>query len=186
MLTHRLKLETRPLHDEIERVTGLMSPDLTLDGYRDYLARMYGFHVPLEVALSSVKGWPPGFHLADRLKSGLLADDLTALGVDPQRLPVCFDLPQVNTQARGLGALYVTEGATLGGQIIDRHLEQQLPGCPRTYLRAYGSRTGEMWRGMGVAIEQSVDAERTIETARDTFRLLTRWLDPKRGAHAAA
>jgi heme oxygenase len=41
-------------------------------------------------------------------------------------LPQYHDLPDIEDWPRMLGCLYVLEGATLGGQIISRHLQRTL------------------------------------------------------------
>ena len=49
----------------------------------------------------------------------------------------------------GLGALYVIEGATLGGQVITRYIQSALKIDATNggrFFAAYGDRTGLLWR----------------------------------------
>jgi heme oxygenase len=59
-----------------------------------------------------------------------LLDDLQALGCTPslERLPMCAQLPVIDSSAACLGVLYVLEGATLGGQILRRKSLRGWPG----------------------------------------------------------
>lgn len=43
-LLDRLKAETRPAHDHVEKALDLEHRIATRDGYRDLLIRFYGFH----------------------------------------------------------------------------------------------------------------------------------------------
>ncbi len=59
--------------------------------------------------------------------------------------------PSLGGVAAGLGALYVVEGATLGGRVIARHLARSLalgPADGAAFFAGYGDRTGAMWNGL--------------------------------------
>lgn len=177
MLIERLKTETQSLHRDIERAIDVLSADSTLGDYRDYLQALWGFQAPLERALQQLE-WPAGFDLRRRLKAHLLASDLLELGVDADSLPRCTALPRVDTLSRALGCLYVTEGSTLGAQVIDRQLVKRLPEIQKAhaYLQGYEQRTGQMWRELGGALDAHVvDEAEAIDAARETFRTLMEW-----------
>lgn len=188
MLVRRLKLETQSLHAEVEGLVRELAGDFSADDYRDWLARLYGFFEPLERQLATRRDWPEGFKLLARLKTPLLAVDLHVLAVKTAHLPRCDVLPRVDTLSRALGALYVTEGATLGGPLIERRLVERLPHVSdaRAYLSSYSGRTGAKWRAMGDALDQAPQPDETVAAACDTFRCLTTWLAPERGARVSA
>lgn len=52
-----------------------------------------------------------------------------------------------NDEAEALGALYVLEGATLGGQVIIKRLKKNEPfsTLPLAYYNVYADHTGVMW-----------------------------------------
>ena len=53
-------------------------------------------------------------------------------------------IPTPNSDSLAFGCLYVMEGATLGGQVIGRHVRQTLGVTPETggrFHAAYGDRT---------------------------------------------
>src|SRR5262245_12396130 len=91
-MLHRLDSETRTHHGDVDTYwLELLAEGVTLDHYKSQLARVYGFEAPLESALA----YTP--HLVipdrrDRARSGLIAQDLLALGVRPSNvtaLPQC-------------------------------------------------------------------------------------------------
>lgn len=98
-------------------------------------------------------------------------------------LPLCRDLPSVTTRPSVLGALYVIEGSTLGGQMISRHLETTLGlrnGAGYGYFRSYGPDTPEKWREFrGILLAHSgpgVD-DLIVSSAQNTFACLHRWFE---------
>ncbi len=145
----------------------------------------YGFYLPAERGLGARSEWGPlGFDFG---KAGLLRRDLAALGMTDARLgdlPLCADLPDLGGFAQALGCLYVLEGATLGGQIIARHVEKQLrlheaDGC--AFFRSYGGDVGAMWKSFGRFVTAHASApdiqDTVIRSACDTFLKLGRWLE---------
>ena len=182
----RLRSETRPHHDAIETAINLTSATLTLGSYRHTLARFHGFYRPLEVGMQAAGGWADhGFAVGARWKTSLLEADLRSLGVnDPAALPVCTDLPPHANLAAAFGCLYVLEGATLGGQIINRALEKSLgitPQAGSAFFHGYGERTGTMWRAFRAALTAFAvtpcDQDEVVEAAKDTFSKLHRWVE---------
>jgi heme oxygenase len=85
-----------------------------------------------------------------------------------------------------LGAFYVLEGATLGGQILLRHLTRHFEGAAVggfAFFRAYGEQVGPMWKAFGeVLTGASVRAasgdfdSRAVRGAMDTFDAFQAWL----------
>jgi heme oxygenase len=97
-------------------------------------------------------------------------------------------LPRLDTAARALGCLYVTEGSTLGGQQLARALDGILPPGPtgRRFLLGHGARHGAMWRGCCAALERcgADPAERAamLDAAAETFAAFEAWFAPAAGA----
>ena len=180
----RLRTETRHEHDAIVGVLDIMAPDLGLAVYRHQLARFYGFYQPLEAALASLVDWSQlKLDFDGRRKSHLLAADLDQLGIDAVgTLPMCSVLPPVTSVAAGFGSLYVLEGATLGGQLISRHVKQTLgldvlDGA--RFFNCYGERTGMMWKTfrsalVAFAVTPAAQDE-VVASASATFKTLRYW-----------
>lgn len=188
-LCARLRQQTRPQHEAIERVGALRRlfvPDYELAEYRALLARLYGFYHALEPGLFT--DLPPAALavLGHRRKSGLLRRDLAALGLGEaviDTLPMCFRLPPLSGVACRAGVCYVLEGATLGGRVIHRRLITQFgAGVASDFYRGYGERNGREWRAMCAYLDRLGDE--LTETGRDelvaaaakTFDCMSAWL----------
>jgi heme oxygenase len=185
MILERLKAETAPLHEEIERTVDVFRPGFDLAAYRGLLGRFLGFYEPMEDRLGRVDDKAFRAFFEPRRKAGLLQSDLLALGLDREAvaaLPRCVDLPPCDGLAGALGVGYVMEGATLGGTLISKHVEKTFgltPGEGDAYFRPYGDRTGAMWdefRSMCARRAGEVDADAVVAAACATFDRLGAWL----------
>jgi heme oxygenase len=161
---------------------------MTRAGYRDLLERFYGFYVPVEDRLATLwNALTPGFDYQPRRKAHLLRHDLFALGLsgqDIEALTLCVALPALDGSAQALGCAYVLEGATLGGQVIGRHLER-VHGIDGhnggAFFHSYGPHVGRMWREFGDALtaysaHHAEEQEAIVAAAGDTFVRLEAWL----------
>ncbi|ATB30977.1 bacteriophytochrome heme oxygenase BphO [Melittangium boletus DSM 14713] len=181
-LLQLLKAETRPHHERAESVVRLMSPDLSLEGYRRHLEALHSLHAALESVIADRLGdQHPELLLPERWKLHLLREDLLALGHDEAslaRLPGLTRAPSVPGVPEALGALYVLEGSTLGGQIILRHLVRHFEGQPVgrfAFFRAYGDAVGPMWKSFGEVLlrvcPEPALAPRVVRGAQEAFEL---------------
>jgi heme oxygenase len=187
LILELLKARTRLHHERAEAALPLMDDGLTLDRYRDTLVSFLGVDLPLEERLAAQHAWSAmGFDFDRRRKTRLIDRDLIALGLsadDVAIIPLCPDLPPVDTLPRALGALYVMEGATLGGQVIRKRLARTL-GLDATdgvaFFSSYGDRVGSMWREFRDLARRSIttpDArDDMIASAAATFDTLTSWI----------
>ena len=188
MIHSSLKSATKDFHAAVEtKIRALLSNDLSMQQYAEMQKKFYGFYQPVESQLASVGGWEdPAVNIQSRLKLPLLASDLVSLAVDPEELetlPLCGNLPRLQTIPEALGCLYVLEGSTLGGRIITGHLKKILPvderrGC--TFFNSYGANVGRVWSAfLGVLqrhSENQGDDDAVVESACQTFLSLDRWL----------
>lgn len=192
-----LREATRPQHEAIEARVDLLRPDLSLAEYQRLLERFYGFYVPLEAKLANAAPWEQwDFSFAERQKARFLARDLYHLGAsqgEVAALPRCPDLPAVTSLAAALGCLYVIEGATLGGQLIARHVMPLLGLSPETgcaFFTSYGTEVGRRWRALGellrAQLTTAADADRAATAAHDTFAKLDHWLAGGNGQYEGA
>ena len=183
----RLKAETAPLHDALERRLDIVARLDSPGSYRALLGPFLGFYEPVEARLRLVgelDGLPLG--LAERWKSSRLAADLRVLGYSIDQiaaLPRCPAPPRLMTPAEAFGCLYVLEGATLGGQLIARLLTRRFglgPDSGAAFFASYGDRVGPMWRELGAALTRFVGETGTedavVRSACDTFAAFDRWL----------
>lgn len=183
-LIAHLRSVTRPAHDKLEGGLGLLD-ELGVDSYKAVLSRFFGFW----------KGWQPQIAaLLDdeaftkpRRRLHLLAADLAVLGVSTEALvavPLC-PLTTLQGEAEALGSLYVMEGSTLGGRVIQRNVERCLQGVGHAssrYFNGYGDETGTMWRLFLKRLDEvpEGDMEGVGRGAMATFDQLGMWLSPSR------
>lgn len=182
MLT-RLDVETRELHAGVDSYwLDMMASGVTREHYRAQLVRAYGFEAPLESALVTT----PHLVLADRLdrtRSGLLAQDLIALGITPARLtalPQCriasFDDP-----VEALGWKYVAERSTQLHAAIKRNIVQRVAHSANAlaYLSAFDGIAAARWRSLGVLLDEIAArpllGERLIGAAKAAFGSMGTW-----------
>ncbi|WP_338665816.1 biliverdin-producing heme oxygenase [Pararoseomonas sp. SCSIO 73927] len=170
----RLRAETRPDHERLEDGLRLADPGLTAARYVAVLERFHGFWAGWEPAVAAALG-DDGF-LAPRLRLHLLRDDLRALGVEPETLPVCPP-PALRGRGEAIGSLYVMEGSTLGGRFILKRLDETgLAEGARSYFAGHGEATGAMWRAFLGRLEAEPDAEAVLRGAKNTFATLADWM----------
>jgi heme oxygenase len=168
----RLREHTAGVHAATEALPlmrGLLAEQPTPAGYGRYLAALHGVYLAVEPALYAAV--PPALQRALGVAPKLpeLRHDLLAVGTaatEPGAL-----LPHAGTSAvmrsllaatgtdrtaTALGGLYVLEGATLGGQVIARHLRAHWPSAtppPLRFLEFRGAHPGHGWRGFGTALD---------------------------------
>jgi heme oxygenase (biliverdin-IX-beta and delta-forming) len=179
MLLARLKRETSHLHQRLEDGLDLFRSDFSLEDYRFLLGRFYGYYLPWEACASAVA---PRL-VSEREKRARLESDLLFLGLnasDLAGLARCLRLPPLDTLERVLGSMYVLEGATLGGRILERRVRSlfQLSEGGCAFFSGYGERTAAMWKEFGLILENCPKAshEELVASAIATFETMGRWL----------
>lgn len=182
-ILEKLKWSTGAHHLRVEAHVRVLEPGFARQDLQQLLARMWGFYEPVEARLDALRVWQElALQPGERCKVSLLERDLVELGVENQalaRLPVCTDLPALDSVAAGLGCAYVLEGATLGGALIARHLART-QGIQSAFFGSYGSATGALWNAFGYALAQyeasTGSADQIVRGACDTFNKLDAWL----------
>ncbi|AWN36449.1 biliverdin-producing heme oxygenase [Methylobacterium radiodurans] len=176
-LHRRLRAATEAAHAGLEHDLGWERRVATVAGYRALLARLRGFHAAYEPAIGAGLADEPFFGPRRRLDR--LDADLAYLGLDAAAIS-CLpfpDTPRLDGPA-ALGALYVLEGSTLGGQVIGRRIAalHGLTTDGLTYYRAHGPATGAMWSAFRARLETVADEAALTEAAVATFRAMRDWL----------
>ena len=189
MILHRLKEATHSRHIALESRLPVLDAHLAHGAYREFVHPFFGYYEPLEIKLMAQPCRDSiGFDYAGRRKTPRLAQDLLALGTSAQAvqgLPRCRNLPALSSPGQILGCLYVLEGATLGGQIISRHLASGLglgTASGAAFFSGYGPRTGSRWKAFCALLEahagQHGNHRDILDSARQTFETLGQWLFP--------
>ncbi len=186
LLHDKLKIATRESHATFEAMLPLLDTTLTKDAYGQLLAQFLGFYGPLEAAMAGVGPQALRAEVLRRSKLRWLVQDLLALGRSQEeiaRLPRCRDLPDLLHSHQVLGALYVVEGATLGGILITRRVKQALgeeaERCSR-FFQSYGADVRPMWDACLELLTRAASGpepeRQMIQAARDTFHCFEQWL----------
>ncbi|HYG25175.1 MAG TPA: biliverdin-producing heme oxygenase [Verrucomicrobiae bacterium] len=180
MLTEILREQTRRQHEELESANPL--PQSEADYVRQ-LKKFFGFVEPWERAVAQALPADDMIR-AGRQKTSWLEQDLEFFGInhaDREQLPRINELPSLASRAEILGAAYVLEGSTLGGQVIVRHLEGELglrDGQGYRYFRSYGPDVGAQWKAFRDELLRASSTAHDpviVGAARETFEMLHRW-----------
>lgn len=187
MMIKYLRERTGALHQELE---GILIPRIkqtsTPAGYLSLLQLFYGYYYPLEqyIAAHLDTSFPGGFE--HRRKASLLLQDMAVInGAPVEPPPLCTDIPEIIDACQALGALYVLEGSTLGGQVICQILTRNLiiPELPKalSFFEGYGANTQAMWDSFVHYLDgyNGTDAQkaRLIQSAADTFLKFRIWAE---------
>lgn len=173
-LLTRLKTDTRARHQQTETLLfagKLMAGTLSPADYAQLLQIHYRFYQSLETAVAEQPQFFSGYDHEERRKTPWLMADLNQIGTAlPAPAP---DLFKDWTGYQLLGALYVAEGATLGGRVIAGAL-RRTPGLshliPR-FFGGYGEQTGPRWKAFGRFLTNRADGHDSgiIEAADRAF-----------------
>jgi heme oxygenase len=176
----QLREGTRTAHLQLEATLNLLDARLNREDYVRILGQFHSFWQSWQPLTARLIDDPDFTCPRERLH--MLTNDLCRLGVTPaaiEGLPDC-PMPPLANAAEALGSLYVMEGSTLGGRVIEKNLLLRLGIVRETggsYFAGYGERTGQMWRDflfrLGAA--PAADAPQIKFGANATFSCLTSW-----------
>jgi heme oxygenase (biliverdin-IX-beta and delta-forming) len=178
MILAKLKEATREQHENLENTVTVMDQMFSLENYKELLCKFYRFYSSIEPEIDKLDLKAAGYDFDKRRKLPKLEKDLKNLEVleAAKGLPRWEGVPPLRNNAQAFGSLYVMEGATLGGQIINRHLKEHLGISPENggaFFNGYGAETGPMWKEfMGIAnafAENAGQDDVIIDSAKQTF-----------------
>ena len=184
-----LRRETAADHVAVEGSVPLMHDTLDKAQYISCLQRIYGVVAAWEeVAPRIAPTWLQPT-LAARQRKPLLELDLAWFGetAHDESRPT---LPDFGSVPSLLGAMYVMEGSTLGGQFIARHVESKLhlsDGNGNAYFRGYGQQTGPMWKEFCEILKTTVpdvDTPLVISSAKAMFAVFGAWMQQESAVNA--
>ncbi|GAB4255804.1 MAG: hypothetical protein Kow0065_04120 [Methylomicrobium sp.] len=125
----------------------LLDSGLTQSAYRDILQAMYAFYAAIEPRiLAYLEHSALPFDYRERVKLPSLENDLSRLGLSREPRAPLETMPDLTQDAELIAALYVLEGATLGGQMIVKALTSRYADLPVEFFSGYGTLTQQRWR----------------------------------------
>jgi heme oxygenase len=166
MLHETLKSATKQNHDKLEQlmyVNDIMSGTLTLQHYKQILTTNYLVHKAYEAFLFDNLSTDVAqqLNITHRQKLPALIADMEAVNID---LPTFANEEEISfekTDASILGALYVLEGATLGGSVIVKRLktnpELSTLNLNFNYYQVYGSELIPYWKTFCAVLDQQTE-----------------------------
>jgi heme oxygenase len=161
----------------------LEASELTREDYVRQLSITYGFEAPYEAACAYTPGLTQVIDLRGRWRSGLIAQDLLAVGWTPDQITsvkLCAT-PTFQDAAEALGWMYVVERSTLIHLAVRDELASRFVDLGRAcaYLAAYETTVNRRWAELGVALDRFSGAERVadrvIGAALNAFVALREW-----------
>ncbi|WP_419805385.1 biliverdin-producing heme oxygenase [Terriglobus sp.] len=189
-----LREATRPEHEATEATVSLMGPELTRAEYVTVLQRFHRVVCAWESVAAAEAPAALAELVAQRGRCGSIVTDLRFFGTETQGNPPDVllqqirDLVEANGRDEGdertsrfLGAMYVLEGSTLGGQYIAHHVEAALqlqPGEGDRFFRGYGKETMPKWREFQQALVAIPDEQSdiVIAAAKGMFGIFCEWM----------
>lgn len=182
MLQEVLKQATKKNHDELEQlmyVNDIMSGELTVQQYKQILSTNYEVHKTLEDLLFNDLGpnITEKLDLEHRHKIAALQTDMQEIGIPVTAFeyqPLTFEI----SKASILGAMYVLEGATLGGSVIVKRLKTNPKFTDLNlgfhYYQVYGTELVTYWKNFcEVLNSQPEDTyDKSIDGAKKVFEFI--------------
>ena len=170
-----LRARTIDLHLRAEEVLGTETC-ATLFGYAAMLQSNLAVTETVHRATEPLL--PPHMREGLAVDALRLREDLVGLDARPYGDEAHL---QLDEPAGAMGALYVLEGARLGGKLLARRVEAEFGLTAEhgaTYLNGDGADTGRRWRQFLAALEERLaspdDLARAVAAARATFWLVIR------------
>ena len=173
MLQETLKQATQQNHNELEQlmyVHEIMSGTLSVQQYKEILTTNYIVHKTFEDELYSAVSpqLVQQLNLDKRRKLDALIADMQEMQIALPSIESPENIRFGKTDAEILGALYVLEGATLGGSVIVKRLKTNSnfvalnPGFH--YYQVYGAELIPYWKSFCEILNQQ---------SQETFELST-------------
>jgi len=183
-LSEKLKEQTKSNHQLLEKkLLKKLKLIRSLDEYAALLTHFYSYFGALEILIDERLDINQLPDYSSRRKTASILNDLKSLNLIFPHLAKSGSLPEICNHFQALGSLYVIEGSTLGGQIINKMLNEQVTGIDPSklsFFSGYGEHTYKMWNIFKQAIDVITDQEEqkiVIESANNTFFQFSNWFD---------
>ncbi|RNA61778.1 heme oxygenase [Chryseobacterium nematophagum] len=177
MLSEYLKRNTAEYHDAAEKLFNsekIFNRTFTLEDYKKIIVTNYVMLLNSEDKifnhLSSI--YEGKLQLIERKKLFLIEMDLESLSVK-QIIP-SYDI-EFDNENEALGALYVIEGSTLGGNVIAKQLSKTegFENITFNFFGCYQENTGSMWKTFKEVLDTNVKEENYNEVLSGAKKLYT-------------
>ncbi|UWX60867.1 biliverdin-producing heme oxygenase [Chryseobacterium oranimense] len=177
MVSEYLKQNTAEYHDAAEKLFNsekIFNKTFTLEDYKKIINTNYLMllHTEDKIFKSLSDKYSEKLQLNDRKKLSLIEKDLESLSLENQ--PASHHL-EFNNEHEALGAMYVIEGSTLGGNVIAKQLSKTegFDDVTFNFFGCYQENTGPMWKNFKEVLDTEVTEENYNEVLSGAKKLYT-------------
>lgn len=163
MVSEYLKQNTAEYHDAAEKLFNsekIFNKTFSLEDYKKIISTNYLMllHSEDKIFSSLSDKFEDKLQLSNRKKLPLIEKDLKSLSLENK--PVSHDLHFEN-EHEALGAMYVIEGSTLGGNVIAKQLSKTegFDEVTFNFFGCYQENTGPMWKNFKEVLDTEVAEE---------------------------
>ncbi|WP_284461626.1 biliverdin-producing heme oxygenase [Chryseobacterium sp.] len=175
MVSEYLKQNTANYHDAAEKLFNsekIFNKTFTLEDYKKIIHTNYLLllHSEDKIFTSLSEKYSEKLQLNERKKLSLIEKDLKSLSLNNQE--VSHDL-EFNNEHEALGAMYVIEGSTLGGNVIAKQLSKTegFDEVTFNFFGCYQENTGPMWKNFKKVLDTEVREENYNEVLSGAKKL---------------
>lgn len=174
MLSDYLKQNSREQHTSLEekfRSNHIFDKTYSLQDYKKFLYANYALYHALEPSLENIlsEDFKTSIQYNERKKLTIIEKEIKVL-----ELPLLADLESqtIENEAEAIGILYVMEGSTLGGNIIKKHLANNIEfvDIDFNFLGIYGSEIGNYWKNFIFQINQNIQEKSYKDVLAGTLK----------------
>ncbi|MCJ7932913.1 MAG: biliverdin-producing heme oxygenase [Chryseobacterium sp.] len=163
MVSEYLKQNTADYHDAAEKLFNsekIFNKTFTLEDYKKIIHTNYLMllHSEDQIFSSLSDKYSEKLQLNERKKLSLIEKDLKSLSLENQT--ASHNLEFTN-EHEALGAMYVIEGSTLGGNVIAKQLSKTegFDEVTFNFFGCYQENTGPMWKSFKEVLDTEVAEE---------------------------
>lgn len=177
MVSEYLKQNTAEYHDAAEKLFNsekIFNKTFTLEDYKKIISTNYLMllHFENKIFDSLSDKFSEKLQLSNRKKLHLIEKDLESLALKNQSASHELEFSNEN---EALGAMYVIEGSTLGGNVIAKQLSKTegFDNVTFNFFGCYQENTGSMWKNFKEVLDTEVAEESYDEVLSGAKKLYT-------------
>ncbi|WP_267401578.1 MULTISPECIES: biliverdin-producing heme oxygenase [unclassified Chryseobacterium] len=177
MVSEYLKQNTAEYHDAAEKLFNsekIFNKTFTLEDYKKIINTNYLMLLHSEDKIfNSLSGnFSEKLQLNDRKKLPLIEKDLSSLALENRTASQTLEF---ENEHEALGAMYVIEGSTLGGNVIAKQLSKTegFDNVTFNFFGCYQENTGPMWKNFKEVLDTEVAEEKYNDVLSGAKKLYT-------------
>lgn len=177
MVSEYLKQNTAEYHDAAEKLFNsekIFNKTFSLEDYKKIISTNYLMllHSEDKIFNNLSVNFDEKLQLNDRKKLPLIEKDLSSLALENQTPSHDFELAN---EHEALGAMYVIEGSTLGGNVIAKQLSKTegFENVTFNFFGCYHENTGSMWKNFKEVLDTEVSEENYNDVLSGAKKLYT-------------